>query len=155
IQAWLGSGELIEGKGRRLGPGDVLVLVRKRDRFIHALSRGLKDLHIAVAGADRLSLAGHIAVKDLAALGRVTLQPHDDLSLAALLRSPIFALTDEELFTLAHDRGAAVSLDQALRRRAAGDLMLSGVVESLDRWANEAAFKPVFDFYAGVLGRDG
>ena len=53
--------------------------------------------------------------------------PHDDLSLAALLRSPIFALTDEELFTLAHDRGT-VSLDAALRRKAGGDLMLSGVV---------------------------
>jgi ATP-dependent helicase/nuclease subunit A len=28
-------------------------------------------------------------------------------------------------------------------------------VAQLDRWSNEAAFKPVFDFYAGVLGRDG
>jgi ATP-dependent helicase/nuclease subunit A len=155
IQGWLAGGEVIEGKGRLLGAGDVLVLVRRRDRFIHALSRELKDRRIPVAGADRLSLSAHIAVKDLAALGRVALQPHDDLSLAALLRSPIFALTDEELFTLANDRGAAVSLDAALRRKAAGDLMLSGVVQALDGWANEAAFKPVFDFYAGVLGRDG
>jgi ATP-dependent helicase/nuclease subunit A len=154
VAEWIGKGEVIEGKGRLLGPGDVLVLVRRRDRFIHALSRALKELRIPVAGADRLSLSAHIAVKDLAALGRVALQPHDDLSLAALLRSPIFALTDEELFTLAHDRGTAVSLDAALRRKAAGDLMLAGVVEALDRWANEAAFKPVFDFYAGVLGRD-
>lgn len=154
IAEWIGKGEVIEGKGRQLGAGDVLVLVRRRDRFIHALSRALKELRIPVAGADRLSLSAHIAVKDLAALGRVALQPHDDLSLAALLRSPIFALTDEELFTLAHDRGAGTSLDAALRRKASGDLMLAGVVEALDRWSSEAAFKPVFDFYAGVLGRD-
>ena len=51
----------------------MLVLVRKRDRFIHALSRSLKNRDIAVAGADRLSLPGHIAVKDLMALGRVAL----------------------------------------------------------------------------------
>ena len=25
----------------------------------------------------------------------------------------------------------------------------------LDAWANEAAFRPVFEFYSGVLGRDG
>jgi ATP-dependent helicase/nuclease subunit A len=154
IKEWLGRDEIIEGKGRRLVPGDVLVLVRRRDRFIHALSRALKGLHVPVAGADRLSLSAHIAVKDLAALGRVSLQPHDDLSLAALLRSPIFALTDDQLFAIAYDRGPGVSLDRALRTKAAGDLMLAGIVESLDRWANEAAFKPVFDFYAGVLGRD-
>jgi ATP-dependent helicase/nuclease subunit A len=154
IKDWLDKGEIIEGKGRPLAPGDVLVLVRRRDRFIHALSRALKALHVPVAGADRLSLSAHIAVKDLAALGRVALQPHDDLSLAALLRSPIFALTDDQLFAVAHNRGPGVSLDRSLRIKAAGDLMLAGIVGSLDRWANEAAFKPVFDFYAGVLGRD-
>jgi ATP-dependent helicase/nuclease subunit A len=154
IRDWIGSGEVIEGKGRPVTAGDLLVLVRKRDRFIHALSRSLKNLGIPVAGADRLSLAAHIAVKDLAALGRVVVQPHDDLSLAALLRSPVFGLSDGQLFDIAHDRGK-LSLGQALRQRAASDLTLFPVVADLDRWANEAAFKPVFDFYAGVLGRDG
>ena len=73
IAGWIGKPDIIEGKSRALGAGDVLVLVRKRDRFIHALSRSLKVLGIAVAGADRLSLSGHIAVKDLVALGRVVL----------------------------------------------------------------------------------
>ena len=155
VADWIRDGETIEGKGRTLNAGDVLVLVRKRDRFIHALSRRLKDHGVAVTGADRLSLASHIAVKDLAALGRVALQPHDDLSLAALLRSPIFGLTDTELFNIAHGRAEDVSLDRALRRKASSRAALAEVVADLDRWANEAAFKPVFDFYAGVLGRDG
>jgi ATP-dependent helicase/nuclease subunit A len=67
IDNWIKTGETIgqkEGAPRRIRPGDVLVLVRKRDRFIHALTRALKDRLIAVAGADRLSLTGHIAVKD-------------------------------------------------------------------------------------------
>ena len=120
IAGWIGKPDIIEGKSRALGAGDVLVLVRKRDRFIHALSRSLKVLGIAVAGADRLSLSGHIAVKDLVALGRVVLQPHDDLSLAALLRSPIFGLSEDALFDVAHGRRPAVSLDQALRAQGAG-----------------------------------
>ncbi|MDN5928351.1 MAG: double-strand break repair helicase AddA [Hyphomicrobiales bacterium] len=154
VRQWIDAGETIEGKGRRLTPGDVLVLVRKRDRFVNALSRALKEKGIAVAGADRLSLPGHIAVQDLVALGRVALQPGDDLSLAALLKSPVFGLTEEELFALAWNRGER-SLLSVLRARAEGDEKLATVVEKLDLWRNEAAFKPVFEFYAGVLARDG
>ena len=39
--------------------------------------------------------------------------------------------------------------------KALGDPALTKIVDQLDQWSNEAAFKPVFDFYAGVLGRDG
>ena len=69
-----------------------MVLVRKRDQFMPALSRELKKRHVPVAGADRLKLTDHIAVKDLMALGRFMLLPSDDLSLAALLKSPLFKL---------------------------------------------------------------
>ncbi|RWO17794.1 MAG: double-strand break repair helicase AddA, partial [Mesorhizobium sp.] len=94
IAGWIGAGEVIEGRGKKLRPGDVLVLVRKRDRFVHALTRALKRRDIPVAGADRLSLPGHIAVKDLIALGHFLVQPEDDLSLAAVLRSPIFDVSE-------------------------------------------------------------
>jgi len=155
IKRWLDGGEIIEGKGRRLRPGDVMVLVRKRDRFVHALSRSLKNKNVPVAGADRLSLPAHIAVQDLAALGRFLLQPDDDLSLAAVLRSPIFAVTEDMLFELAAKRPGNRSLADRLRERATGDLLLADVVRSLDHWATEAAYKPVFEFYSGILARDG
>ncbi|ESZ66719.1 ATP-dependent helicase [Mesorhizobium sp. L103C119B0] len=155
IQAWLKDREIIEGKGRRLRAGDILVLVRKRDRFVHALSRALKDRDIPVAGADRLSLPGHIAVKDLIALGHFLIQPQDDLSLAAVLRSPVFDVSEETLFTLGAGRPAGTSLIASLRQHAGDNTALTDVVARLDGWANEAAFRPVFEFYAGVLARDG
>lgn len=155
IEAWLRRGEIIEGIGRKLRPGDVMVLVRKRDRFVHALSRSLKSRNIPVAGADRLSLPGHIAVKDLMALGRFVLQPQDDLSLAALLRSPVFGLSEEALFRLSWKRGKGVSLYASLRRAAEADEAMAAIVRRLEAWADAAAFRPVFEFYAGVLGRDG
>ncbi|MEP9387058.1 double-strand break repair helicase AddA [Mesorhizobium sp. KR9-304] len=154
IEHWLASGEVIEGTGKRLSPGDVMVLVRKRDRFVHALSRSLKEKRIDVAGADRLSLPAHIAVKDMIALGRFLLQPEDDLSLAALLRSPIFGLTEDMLFELAAGRPERQSLAERLRSRAPGDLFLAEIVAKLDAWASEAAYRPVLEFYSGVLGRD-
>ncbi|UVK43124.1 double-strand break repair helicase AddA [Mesorhizobium sp. AR07] len=155
IAGWIGAGEIIEGRGKRLRPGDVLVLVRKRDRFVHALTRALKRRDIPVAGADRLSLPGHIAVKDLIALGHLLIQPQDDLSLAAVLRSPIFDLPEEALFTLAAQRQPGLSLIASLRAHAGESEALARIVAKLDNWANEAAFKPVFEFYASLLARDG
>ncbi|MCZ8543597.1 double-strand break repair helicase AddA [Mesorhizobium qingshengii] len=155
IAGWIGAGEVIEGRGKRLRPGDVLVLVRKRDRFVHALTRALKRRDIPVAGADRLSLPGHIAVKDLIALGHLLIQPQDDLSLAAVLRSPIFDLPEETLFTLAAQRAPGLSLAASLRQHAEENEHLAKIVAQLDVWADEAAFKPVFEFYAGLLARDG
>ena len=155
IQNWLGNGEVIEGKGRKLAAGDILVLVRKRDRFVHALSRSLKNRQIPVAGADRLSLPGHIAVQDLIALGHFLIQPEDDLSLAAVLRSPIFEVSEESLLALAGERPKGQSLIASLRQHAAADEALAAVVRRLDGWASEVAFKPVFEFYAAMLSRDG
>ena len=153
IAAWIDAGERIEGSGKLLSPGDVLVLVRKRDRFVHALARGLKEKRIAVAGADRLTLPAHIAVKDMMALGRVLLQREDDLSLAAVLRSPLFGLTDEQLFAIAADRQPGRSLWEALR--ADPSARSAEIAKQLEGWASDAAFKPPFEFYSSVLERDG
>ncbi len=152
IHGWIGSSALLEGKGRPVKPGDILVLVRKRGSFVHALTRALKDAkrNIRVAGADRLTLTGHIAVKDLLAIARFVQQPQDDLSLAALMRSPVFGLTDEELFDLAHGRGRA-TLFEAIQEAAEGEPKFAEIVSTLEDWRNAAAFQPVFEFYAGLL----
>ncbi|RWK68577.1 double-strand break repair helicase AddA [Mesorhizobium sp.] len=155
IAGWIGAGEIVEGRGKTLRPGDVLVLVRKRDRFVHALTRALKRRGIPVAGADRLSLPGHIAVKDLIALGHFLVQPEDDLSLAAVLRSPIFDVSEEMLFALAGERPSGLSLIASLRQHASESAALAAIAAQLDTWSDEAAFRPVFEFYAGALARDG
>lgn len=155
IAGWIGAGEIIEGRGKKLRPGDVLVLVRKRDRFVHALTRALKRRDIPVAGADRLSLPGHIAVKDLIALGHFLVQPEDDLSLAAVLRSPIFDVSEEMLFALAGERPSGLSLIASLRQQAGESAASAAIAAQLDTWSDEAAFRPVFEFYAGALARDG
>ena len=155
IAGWLSRGETLEGTGAPVTAGDILVLVRKRDRFVHALSRSLKAKGVAVAGADRLSLPAHIAVKDLVALGKFLLQPEDDLSLAAVLKSPIFGESEERLYELAAGRGPGVSLQAALAAKAAKDMFFAKIASQLDIWATEAAYKPAYEFFAGVLGRDG
>ena len=60
----------LESRGRALGPGDVMVLVRRRNDFGRALVRALKARGVPVAGLDRLMLAEQLAVQDLIALAR-------------------------------------------------------------------------------------
>ena len=87
-------------------PGDILVLVRQRGPLFEAIIRALKNEDIDVAGADRLVLTEHIAVMDLLALADALLLPEDDLALATVLKSPLFGLTEDDLFALAWDRRA-------------------------------------------------
>ena len=123
VQAWLTHGELVDGEDgpRPIRPGDVLVLVSRRDTIQQLTIRALKGRGIPVAGADRLPLAEHIAVRDLIALGRAILLPEDDLNLACLLKSPLLGLDEDQLFDLAYDRGhlkpARAPKKQSRRRR--------------------------------------
>ncbi len=92
------------GPGAPIRPGDILVLVRRRDALARELIKALKSEGVPVAGADRLALAQGLAVQDLMALIRVALTPSDDLALAGLLRSPFVDLDEAALFDLAHGR---------------------------------------------------
>lgn len=152
VAGWLAKGEMIPGRNRRMTAGDVMVLVRKRGNFVHALSRELKNRHVPVAGADRLVLADHIAVQDLMAIGRFALQPEDDLSLAALLKSPIFGVSEERLMEIAYRRKG--SFHAAIRAEAESDVELKLVRDQLQVWRDEVGFMPAFEFYGRVLGRD-
>ena len=92
------------GHFRPVAAGDILILVRSRGPFFDAVIRALKQKNIPVAGADRLKLTDHIAVMDLIAAGRAALLPLDDLTLAALLKSPLIGLDDDDLLAIAPGR---------------------------------------------------
>jgi ATP-dependent helicase/nuclease subunit A len=155
IAQWLATGERLEPRGRALRPGDVMVLVRRRNAFVGELLRALKTHDVPVAGADRLVLAQEMAVQDLMALGRFLLLPEDDLTLAAVLKGPFFDLSEEELFRLAHGRGEA-TLWSRLRRLAAEHPAMGRAAERLSELLARADFVPPFELYAEILGaRDG
>ncbi len=154
IAHWLKSGAVNQASGGKITPRDIMVLVRKRGPFVNALSRELKNRNIAASGADRLTLTDHIAVKDLLALARVCLLTEDDLSLAALLRSPLFAFSDEELLNLAAYREPGESLYGKMRDKAGNDQKTADAFATLERWRQEASESAVFDFFARILARD-
>ncbi len=132
--------------------GGVLVLVRQRGPLFEAIIRALKDLQIPVAGADRLVLTEHIAVMDLMALADALLMPDDDLALAAVLKSPLFGLNDDDLFEFAWQRKG--SLRTALKAQASMQARFADAAGKLDRLAQWARSDPPFGFYARVLGAE-
>ncbi len=86
--------------------GDVLILVRRRKALFEEILRALKHRRVPVAGADRLALSEHIVFDDLLAVARFVQFPADDLTLAALLKSPFCGLDDDGLYALAKGRPA-------------------------------------------------
>jgi ATP-dependent helicase/nuclease subunit A len=154
IDRWLKNGEVLAARDRKVRAGDIMVLVRRRNAFVDDLLRELKQRGVPVAGADRLTLFEQLAVKDLAALGQFLLLPDDDLTLAAVLKGPIFAISEEQLFTLAYDRGGR-SLWSRLLARGSGDLLLRDAAETLKALLARADFAPPYELYADILGARG
>ena len=162
IQALIDRGDAVFDKdlevdGRRgvwraAGPGDVLILVRRRRALFEDILRALKQAGIPVAGADRLALSEHIVFDDLLALARFALFPDDDLTLAALLKSPLCGLDDDDLYDLGHARGAD-SLWRRLRTRGAEQADWAAALAVLDAARATAFTVRPFEFYVGLLGR--
>ncbi|WP_103172009.1 double-strand break repair helicase AddA [Paracoccus sp. SY] len=93
------------GQVRAIGPGDIQILVQRRAGLFDDLIRELKAAGLPVAGADRLKLAAELAVRDITATLSVASTPEDDLCLAAVLKSPLFGLSEDDLYRLAAGRG--------------------------------------------------
>ena len=135
--------------------GDFLVLVRRRDATFEEIIRALKMEGVPVAGADRMRLSSHIVFDDLKAVARFALYPHDDLSLAEILRSPLCDIPDfgepHSLYDLAEARGGR-SLWQELKARAGEHPQWTQARIMLEAALADRARDP-FAFFSGVLNR--
>ncbi|MGB5778093.1 MAG: double-strand break repair helicase AddA [Allopontixanthobacter sediminis] len=107
IRLWLKDGyPLVKGHpknpARNAGPGDIMVLVRKRRELAGLIVARLYAAGVPVAGVDRLRLGAPLAVKDLMAGLRFAVQPLDDLSLANWLVSPLGGWSQDNLLEHGH-----------------------------------------------------
>ena len=140
VKNMLEGGDLLpEGTGgRTVRPGDIMILVRRRSDLFYAIINELKANGLPVAGADRLKLIEELAVRDLTAMLSFLAYNRDDLSLAAVLRSPLFGLTEDQLFDLAHGRGKQ-SLWGSLLKSGADFPDTVRIISDLMKCAREAS----------------
>jgi ATP-dependent helicase/nuclease subunit A len=84
------------------------------------------------------------------ALADCLLLRDDDLALASVLKSPLFGLSEDQLFTLAWNRSG--SLLASLRAKSADDAAFAEALRVVDELGHAARLKTPFAFFAHVLG---
>ncbi len=146
-------GQPLPSENRAIRAGDILILVRRRRPFAPQMVATLKAKGIAVAGADRMRTTEQLAVEDLVVLGDFLVLPEDDLALATVLKSPLIGLTDDDLIAIAPKRRG--TLWQALLDAAPREARWREAVDQLKYWRRRADLNPPFEFYAGLIEREG
>ncbi len=147
IKGWIDAARPLGPRGRPVKADDVLILVQVRSVLFHEIIRALIRAGVPTPGADRLAVTTHIGVLDMMALGDVLSNTSDDLQLAALLRSPLFDVSEEDLLAVAN--GREHSLWQAMRDSTS--LSVRSAYDELSGWRNRLDFERPFNFYADVL----
>lgn len=137
-----------KGKSRPVHAGDFLILVQRRSDLFQEVIRACKARGLPIAGADRLKLGAELAVKDITALLSFLATPEDDLSLAAVLRSPLCGWSERELHALAQPRDGY--LWETLRDRAAEFAPTFDLLKDL---RDQADFLRPYDLIERVLTR--
>ncbi len=145
IKTMVENGDVLESKDRPLRYGDFMFLVQKRDAFVEEFVRACKDLGVNVSGVDKLKLLEQIAVQDLISLGKFLLLPSDDLSLAEVLKSPIFMLDDDDLINLCPKRKSS------LFNSLLANPNYTSVAEKLKTLLNMSGFSRPFELFNYVL----
>lgn len=134
------------GKARRLRYDDIMILVRQRTH-LPAYEQALRDAGIPYLSANRGTLLQCTEIQDLVNLLKTLIVPYDNLALAAVLRSPLFACSDEELIVLARHGSHANWFDRLIEigpHREAGSA-LARAASLLARWQTVAGQRPVHD----------
>ena len=81
--------------------GDFMILLRNRTNgFDKALAKFFHQYQIPFTSVSKIKFSENILIQDLLSAAKFALLPHDDLNLACLLKSPIFAISEEELFEI-------------------------------------------------------
>lgn len=91
-------------KAHRPTYSDILILVRNRTH-VRQIEQALRRAGIPFASADRGTLLEQLEVDDIVKLLTLLVAPFDDLALAQVLKSPIFALSDNDLVRIAQAPG--------------------------------------------------
>lgn len=150
IQKMVAGGEILAAQGRALRYKDFMVLVQRRNVFVEEFVRACKNCGVAVAGVDKIRLLEQIAVQDLVSLGKFMLLPGDDLTLAEVLKSPLWGLDDDDLFELCYGRGKV-----SLWARLGENPKYAAVYAELQELCNMADFVRPFELYSYVLNKLG
>lgn len=96
----------LKKEGRAVQAKDIMILIKRRgsDILSGEVEKKLKEFGIGVSNKEKLDISEMLAVKDVLSIIKFCLNPHDELNLAALLKSSFFNFSEERLYELAKNR---------------------------------------------------
>jgi ATP-dependent helicase/nuclease subunit A len=130
---------------------DILILMRSRSHLAD-YEAALRDRQIPYLSLDRGTLLQSLEIRDLEALLMVLITPQDNLSLAQVLRSPVFSAGDEHLMLLAAEHsGNWYERLQAVAERLQDDHALVRAARLLEQWRALAGRIPIHDLLERIF----
>jgi len=140
-QSLIGSAE----DARPIHYGDIMLLVRSRSH-VGYYEQALREAGIPYIGAERGTLLESLEVGDMVALLELLITPYNNLSLATVLRSPLYACSDEDLQRLAQSgSGNWYQRLQELAPTLPANTPLSLAAHQLEQWRSLAGRLPIHD----------
>ncbi|MGD2076152.1 MAG: UvrD-helicase domain-containing protein [Gammaproteobacteria bacterium] len=131
--------------------GDVLILMRSRTH-LQDYEAALRDSGIPYLSLDRGTLLQSLEIRDLEALLVVLMTPQDNLSLAQVLRSPIFSADDEDLMRVARgSTGPWFERLDAVAQTLPPDHSLARATRLLEEWRTLAGRVPIHDLLERIF----
>ena len=133
------------GCKKRIGYSDIIILLRHRT---HArdYEKALQAAAIPYLGTERGSLLSTYEIRDMVCLLEVLVTPFNNLSMATVLRSPLFSFANDDLVSLAqlpqtnwYERLAQLAQQPVCGRH------ITRAFNLLSQWRNYAGFLPVHD----------
>ncbi|MDR0480582.1 MAG: UvrD-helicase domain-containing protein, partial [Gallionellaceae bacterium] len=134
------------GDERRAAWSDIMVLVRNRTH-LSIYEAALRKCHIPFISSRHGGLLDTLEAQDIQSLLTFLIAPFDDLSLARILRSPVFSCSDDDLLRLAQARTEQESAAwwQRLQRMEQPSPALQRARHLLQGWLARADKLPVHD----------
>lgn len=141
---------------------DIIILLRSRTH-VADYERALRQTGIPYIGANRGTLLESLEITDMLDLLQWLILPFDNLSLAGILRSPLFSISNDDLIsikqTAAGETGSWLERLEQFVIQTPNHPILPRALLLLKKWQNDAAQLPVHDLLdiiyseANVLAR--
>ncbi len=148
------------GKERPATCGDIMVLVRSRTH-LQIYEEALRARHIPFISSRRGGLLDTLEAEDVQALLMFLITPFADLALAQVLRTPIFACSDEDLMLLGigNRESGTGSLDPGSGATGSGENLAgstkSGIRDTKPSWWSRLQHATIQGGASPVLQRTG
>ncbi|HET8870071.1 MAG TPA: UvrD-helicase domain-containing protein, partial [Aquabacterium sp.] len=133
-----------------IAPGEIFVLARKRASLV-GVAAALDHLGIANVAPESALLNETPEVLDLLAVVDALVSPHNDLSLARALKSPVFSCTDEQLIEVAHSAQTHGTTWWETVQSLGKQAPWTQIAEALAAWQKACAVLPPHDLLQKIV----